>query len=549
MDGYRKSKDVSVMQPLEVLEPSQSVSNAQVIDLQEDRNGQFHRSFTPRQVHIIALGSNIGSGVFIGTGKALASGGPGSMVIAYALVCSGVWAVLQTLSEMTIAFPTSGNYIDYAGRWVDPALAFGAGFAEWLGWVAIVGSEATFFTVLVDYWAEGSFPAAAGYTIFIVASLSVFLLPNKWFARYEYITSIVKIFTFLIIILVSLAIVCGAGPQGYVHRGVSWSELPAFKNGFGGFATCALLAMWAVGDQVFIGIIGGEAQSPRFSMAHATKLVPFRVNVVYMLSVIFVTLLVRSDDDHLLGGSGIAASPFIIAVRDVGIPGIGHVLNSGMIVGILAISAESIYLCSRVLRTMAHQKLIPEAWAKVDSAGRPRWALLISTIVGVALTYIQLSAGGLKVFSWLLSITSASFFMMWMIIAITNWRFRQALRAQDDKLFREVYAWSAWKWPLPPWYLLTISTLLLACCLATSIDPLGDTPFSAYAFFQNNLGVLLIVASTLGYKVIRRTRWVDPKEADLIQGRRTLSTEEIVQLDNYYRMSTWRRFCTYAQLW
>jgi amino acid permease len=34
---------------------------------------------------------------------------------------------------MTIAFPTSGNFIDYADRFVDPALAFGAGFAEWLG--------------------------------------------------------------------------------------------------------------------------------------------------------------------------------------------------------------------------------------------------------------------------------------------------------------------------------------------------------------------------------------------------------------------------------
>ena len=55
------------------------------------------------------------------------------MVIAYFLVCTCVWAVLQSLSEMTIAFPTSGNYIDYADRWVDPALAFGAGFAEWLG--------------------------------------------------------------------------------------------------------------------------------------------------------------------------------------------------------------------------------------------------------------------------------------------------------------------------------------------------------------------------------------------------------------------------------
>lgn len=84
------------------------------------------------------------------------------MVIAYGIVCSGVWAVLQTLSEMTIAFPTSGNYIDYAGRWVDPALAFGAGFAEWLGWVSIVGAEATFFTILVNYWAQGAFPLAAG---------------------------------------------------------------------------------------------------------------------------------------------------------------------------------------------------------------------------------------------------------------------------------------------------------------------------------------------------------------------------------------------------
>jgi amino acid transporter len=49
------------------------------------------------------------------------------------MVCTCVWAALQTLSEMTIAFPVSGNFVDYADRFVDPALAFGAGFAEWLG--------------------------------------------------------------------------------------------------------------------------------------------------------------------------------------------------------------------------------------------------------------------------------------------------------------------------------------------------------------------------------------------------------------------------------
>jgi amino acid transporter len=69
-------------------------------------------------------------------------------------------------------------------------------------------------------------------SVFVVASLSIFLLPNKWFAWFEYITSLVKIFTFLLIIFLSLAITLGAGPNGYIHRGESWSELPAFKNGF-----------------------------------------------------------------------------------------------------------------------------------------------------------------------------------------------------------------------------------------------------------------------------------------------------------------------------
>lgn len=72
------------------------------------------------------------------------------------MVCTCVLCILQTVSEMTIAFPTSGNYVDYADRFVDPALAFAAGFSMWLGWTAIIAAEATFFSVLVNYWAEDS---------------------------------------------------------------------------------------------------------------------------------------------------------------------------------------------------------------------------------------------------------------------------------------------------------------------------------------------------------------------------------------------------------
>ncbi|KAJ5550278.1 hypothetical protein N7461_004976 [Penicillium sp. DV-2018c] len=499
-----------------------SLSNAGEAALgenEETRNGQFHRSFSPRQVHIISLGSNIGSGVFIATGKALATGGPGNMVIAYTMVCTCVWAALQSLSEMTIAFPVSGNYIDYVDRWVDPALAFGAGFAEWLGWTAIVASEAGFFNVLVQYWAGGSLPLAASITIFLVAGLTVFALPNKFFAWFEYVTSLIKIVIFLIIILLSLALVLGAGPNGYVHHGDTWTTLPPFLNGFSGFANCALLATWAVGDQVFIGIMGGEAESPRYSMAHATKLVPFRVNFIYVVSVVFITILVPSDDDRLLGGSGVAASPFVIAVQDSGIPGIASILNAGMICGVVAISAEGIYLSSRVLRTMAHQNLIWQRLAKVDSRGRPRLALIITSVVAVVLSYIQLAAGGLTVLNWLISITSASFFTNWIIMSFVSWRFHCALEAQHDPLFTEIYAWRSTCWPLAPAWLTLISLCLLVCCIFLGIEPVGGSGFSASKFFQYMLGFLIIAGFTIGYKIIYRTPLRDPETADLKTGR------------------------------
>lgn len=84
----------------------------------------------------MGLGASIGSGIFIGTGKSLFTGGPGSLLLSYCLIVVCVWAVIQTLFEMTIAFPTSGNYLDFADRWVDPALAFGSGVAEWIGMAA-----------------------------------------------------------------------------------------------------------------------------------------------------------------------------------------------------------------------------------------------------------------------------------------------------------------------------------------------------------------------------------------------------------------------------
>jgi amino acid transporter len=220
----------------------------------------------------------------------------------------------------------------------------------------------------------------------------------------------VKVILFLILVPLCLALIGGAGPKGFVHHGETWVSLPAFKNGIKvslsepghyyyslteidqGFANCALLAIWAIGDQVFIGVMGGEAENPRWSLARSADMVPTRLGFIYVLSVIFIGLLVPSDEDRLLSGSGVAASPFVIAVTDSGIPGLPSVINACMVIGVLAIALECIYLPSRILRNMAQQGFVPAFIANVDERGRPRWALGITAAFGLIFTYIGLSS-------------------------------------------------------------------------------------------------------------------------------------------------------------
>ncbi|KAL0259499.1 hypothetical protein SLS55_005236 [Diplodia seriata] len=520
-----------------------------VIRIPQTAQAAYKGIFSPRRMQVIALGGSIGSGLFITTGRGLSTGGPAGFVFGYGFVAILVWCVLQLLTEMTIAFPVSGNLFEYADRWCDPALAFAAGFAEWLGWTAVCAAEATMFTVLINYWAEGRVHDAVWLTIFLVVVFGLFFLPSKAFAWFEYITSLVKVCAFLTIFWSSVAIMAGGGPKGKVHTGETWRDYVKFKNGFAGIGQCMMLACWAYGDQVFIGIMGGEAFFPRLAMGRACKMVTGRMFVIYMTSIMWISLLVPSDDDRLYGSSGAAASPFIISMQDAGITGLPHFLNGVIVVGVTAIACESIYIASRTLRSLAAQGLIPKFMATVDARGRPRGALAMTSIVAVTLTYINLSSGGVTIFTWFTSITSSSFFSVWIILCIVSWRFRSALKAQNDPLFDQVYSWSATFYYFTLTWLALGCALLTAACIYVGLYPVDGGGLSVESFFQYVLGLILILTSYVGYKVIFRTKIRDLKTVDLQSDRRPLSEDDILELDAYYKQGMYRRFASYFTLW
>jgi amino acid permease len=57
---------------------------------------------------MIALGGSIGTGLFIGSGSALAKGGPGNVLIDFLLIGFMLFNVVNALGELAVVFPMCG---------------------------------------------------------------------------------------------------------------------------------------------------------------------------------------------------------------------------------------------------------------------------------------------------------------------------------------------------------------------------------------------------------------------------------------------------------
>ncbi|PHH78451.1 hypothetical protein CDD82_3040 [Ophiocordyceps australis] len=75
---------------------------------------RLRRSLSAQQVQMIAIGGTIGTGLFLGTGKSLATGGPASVLLCYMLVGAIVLVTMLSLGEMAAFMPVAGSFCTYA---------------------------------------------------------------------------------------------------------------------------------------------------------------------------------------------------------------------------------------------------------------------------------------------------------------------------------------------------------------------------------------------------------------------------------------------------
>ncbi|KAI1001232.1 Cationic amino acid transporter 1 [Podosphaera aphanis] len=491
-------------------------------------NTPLVRRLKGRHIQMIAIGGSIGSGFYIGSGVALATAGPASLLIAYLLVTAGLFCVVQALGEMAVTFPVAGSFSAFATRFIDPAWGFAFGWNYALKWAFTFPLEIISAAIALEYW-DAPIPGWIAITFFLVVIVSINLFSVKVYGEVEYTMSIVKVAAVIAYIILGAVINCG-GTQDSGYIGSRYWKTPgAFHNGFKGFCDILVIVTFSFSGIELVALAAAETQNPSKTLPTSIKQVFWRIAFLYIVSVIIIGLLVPYDSPQLISRTYVdsKASPFIIAIQSAGIKGLDSVMNAAVISTVLSVANSSMYAATRTLTALAEQGQAPRFMAYVDRKGCPVVNIGIVSLFGL-LSFFAVTPVRNHVFSWLLAISGLSTIFAWGSICYSHISFRRAWAHQGFQLSDLIY-----RSPMGTTgsYIGLIALLLiLVAQFWLSILPAGNNTMQrpgekATRFFGACLAVPMMLCFYISYKWWYRTRCVTSSEVDLDTGRNGWESE------------------------
>ena len=262
-----------------------------------------------------------GTGLFVGSGAALATGGPASVVIAFCLLGVLVYCTVQALGEMAVLFPVAGSFSAFSTRFLDPAWGFAMGWNYALQWLVSLPVEIVSACFTIQFWTRGSINNDAWVIIFLSLIICINFFGVKGYGEAEFFFSIVKVVAVIGFIVLGIVLVVAGSPEGGFLGGRYWRDPGAFNNGFKGLCSVFTTAAFAFSGTELMGLAAAETANPRKSLPLAVKQVFWRITLFYVISLTLVGLCVPYNSPRLLSAtssSDVAASPFVIAINNAG---------------------------------------------------------------------------------------------------------------------------------------------------------------------------------------------------------------------------------------
>ena len=146
---------------------------------------------------MIAIGGTIGTGLFLGTGKSLATGGPAPMLIAYAIVGGIAFTTMLSLGEMAAFVLIAGSFCTFAGRFVDDSYGFALTWNHRFNDAVSMASDLVALQLILQYWTT-VFPGWGLAVIFWVVLILANIAMVKLYRELEYWLSLLKVVAIIV---------------------------------------------------------------------------------------------------------------------------------------------------------------------------------------------------------------------------------------------------------------------------------------------------------------------------------------------------------------
>lgn len=291
------------------------------------------RRLKQRHVQMIAIAGTLGTGLFLGSGKALSGAGPVGALIAYALVGTVAYSSLCSIGEMACHAPISGTFPHYAARWVDPAFGFAVGWNYYYTNLMSVPVEVTGAQLLITFWDNNPKHVAIYTTVITCLVILINIFGVRWFGEAEFGFALIKLTLITGLILLGLVIDLGGAPN-HQRLGFQYWKNPGVLAGAGlepnhigldrflGILSVLVQAGFSFQGMELVAVAASETENPRRNIAKAVRRVFYRICIFYILGIFVTGLIVPYNDPSLLQSTGNAAeSPYVIAMTRAGIKG------------------------------------------------------------------------------------------------------------------------------------------------------------------------------------------------------------------------------------
>ncbi|MEN3300722.1 amino acid permease, partial [Pseudonocardia sp.] len=268
-----------------------------------------------RHVTMISIAGVIGAGLFVGSGTAIASAGPG-VIIAYAFAGLLVILVMRMLGEMAAATPDSGSFSTYADRAIGPWAGFSVGWLYWWFWVLVIPVEATAAATILNSWVT-SVPQWTWALIITVLLTVTNLFSVANYGEFEFWFALLKVVAIVAFIAIGVLAVLGVLPGSDVS-GVSrlYDQGGFLPHGFGAVIAAVLVTMFSFMGTEIVTIAAAESENPAEKIGKATRSVIWRISVFYLASILLVVALVPWNSPGLAENGSYQS-----ALDAIGIPG------------------------------------------------------------------------------------------------------------------------------------------------------------------------------------------------------------------------------------